>query len=432
MFYHQDIIDERLARFLAIKLRDSKVDYTLRTLANCGRKSSYHVGVTILSNGQEAKIFGPQYCSNSWCCPRCTARQTRNFARRIDAAIQALSKQNLVPFMITFTMFHMQNINCETSINVLRHAYTDMIKAANWKRKKANKEGYYTKGGTWNNFIHEFNIRHIIKSMEITVGEHGWHPHYHILFFVEKSRLQQVKSWEKELQDHWNKKLDKFFLKFIPPEVFPNFYSLKAKYFKDPKNAHKGLYISKEKDNSVKQMKTGDYIAGWGAADELTNTNNLKQANENHYTPLALLEKYYNTQNEKYWNLFVEFALVQHKYRLHKIDFSRTGLNAIVKNWIQTQEFKETIAKKNTFIAQKIKPFHTVCWFTSSLWQDIYWINIKTDIPLIELILCFAKYDNGYDLICELCEVLDLEKPLAKNPRFDPAEAFNSILEQAA
>lgn len=427
--------DHRLQHLLKNYLMNSPYSYRLRRLENCGCYCDITNGVHVISNGEQSRILGIRMCNSSWGCPVCTAYMMRKYSTRIGCAIDALAQQeNLAAIMLTLTIFHTKEQSLQQTLDILTESYKSLTKNLYWRRKKANSDKYYQTSGTYQQFYKHFNITHSIKSIEITYGQHGWHPHYHILLFVPKNKLNEVLSWENSLLDYWRSIEDRMAKKILSPKQYEirDLLSWKSdinrvSYIDGNKS---GLYISKTKDNKVLQMCSGDYICGWGANNELTNSSNLKTANNGHYTILQLLEQGLLNNNQQLLDKYIEFMLEQTKRRLHKIDFSRTGINAIIALWKNTETYKETIKQKKIAIATKesTKPFHTVCWFSKSQWYNICFENDYNGVPLIPLIIAFSKYPDAFNLISELMIVNNLSPPLPHHPakNLDWAEIFNN------
>jgi len=152
-------------------------------------------------------------------------------------------------------------------------------------------------------------------------------------------------------------------------------------------------------------------------------------------TPFQILEKAYELettdiiQSNRLVELYLHFAWVVIKNRISRIAFSRTGLRKIIDNWLQTEEFKSIVKKKKDSL--NLKPFRNIAWFSSKQWSDICFSS-RTNVYIIPLIKCFACYENGYELICELMIANNLSPPLAKShPTINWAKAFNDLLEIA-
>lgn len=403
--------------------------YKLRLLANCCTYGEIGKGVQVISNGKSTRILGVRPCKHSWACPECTAREMSTYSKKIAAGIDALYKQDLVPFMMTLTVFHTIQQDCEITYNILRKAWEIMDKQKTWRRKK--KDGtYYVNAGAWSKFYNEFNCKHTVKTLEITYGQHGWHPHIHMLIWVPKSKLQDVAKHEENLQKLWEQCEDK--AAKIAYQNHPEQYEIRKFLISKPTRndySHQGLYISKNDDGKIKAWSSGFYLCGWGGNNELTGLN-MKEAHGKNMTPFQMLEKSYDLrysnpiESKRLLEKYMYFAWVVIKNRISRVAFSRTGLRAIITNWLNSEEFKK-ILKKN-INNQDIPLYHNVAWFSLKQWREICFTNDYMHLPLIPLIRAFAKYENGYELICELMLVNGLSPPIAKShPTIDWAQAFN-------
>lgn len=435
-----EIEDNRLHRFLKKAIISNPNWYSkLKTLLYCGSRNikvqGGSNGVHIISNGKHTRILGIKRCEQSWVCPVCTAYEMRKHSQNIGAGITKLKEQDLVPIMITFTVFHTIQESAAEVLKVLKETFTKFTKNATWSRKKKNGDGYYESSGQWNQFYKYFEIKHNVKVMEVTYGKHGWHPHYHNLYWVPKSKLSEVAAWEEDLKAQWRKYEDDIAKKIFSEEH----YKLRCEMYKRCDIKHtkqegytEGLYISKDAKGQARAMEAADYICGWGAEDELTGTDKkqagLKKGKNGHYTLNEMLNRAYNG-DEKLLEKYMEWAVLVISTRTHRIDYSRTGLKNLILEYKRTEAYRDCMKKKRTHIAAEIAPYHTVAYFKSEDWQEICWYDITSEVPIIELIICFAKYANGYELIKETMEVNNLPLPYEKAPGVDMAELFNDMLE---
>lgn len=443
----KEIEDTRLQRFLKKAIRTKPEYYSkLKTLLYCGARNikvpGNNNGVHIISNGQHTRILGIKRCEQSWVCPVCTAREMRKHSQNIGAAIMKLKQDNLVPIMITFTIFHTVQETAKEVLTVLKNTFYDFTKNATWRRKKADGT-YFQSGGAWNKFCTEFGIKHNVKVMEVTYGLHGWHPHFHNLYWVPKERLSEIASWEEDLKKQWRKFEDKNAKKIFTEEH----YNQRKEWYARCDIKHKastgyteGLFISKDINGKARAMEAADYICGWGGEDELTGYDKkhagagLKQGYNkySHFTLNEMLNEAYYHGNKKYLERYLEWAILVISTKTHRIDYSRTGLKNLIMEYKRTEEYRDCMKKKRTHIAgEKVTKYRTVAYFKSEDWQEICWYDIENeyDVPIIELIICFAKYANGYDLIKEVMEINNLPIPLKKAPGVDYAELFNDMLE---
>lgn len=445
-----DVHSAYLAQWLKKKIRaHDYYHYKLRLLANCMHYAPPTRGVQVISNGDMTKILGPRACNNSWACPECTAKQMRKYSTRIAAALDALREKGLAATMFTLTIFHTAMMDCEESFFLLRKAWEIMDKQKTWRRKK--KDGsYYVNAGIWSQFHNEFQFTHHVKTLEVTYGSHGWHPHIHMLIWFKKDDLQKLADWEEKLNECWADAIDKA-AKILYKN---NQKSYEVRKFLESKtdradSQHLGLHISKVTEGKnagkIKEWKSGDYLCGWGGNNELTGLG-MKLAHNDNMTPFQMLEKAAELettdicQSNRLLELYLHFAWTVLKNRILRIQFSRTGLKAIIDTHLQTEKFKAVLKKKKESL--KLKAFQNIAWFSSKQWQDICSLDNPYFIPLLKH---FAKvpdtifkdrydsyevgYINAFELICELCIANNISPPLCvKHPVIDFAQAFNELV----
>ena len=108
-------------------------------------------------------------CGNVWTCPVCAAkvseRRRLEIAHGVDWAYQAGKKV----VMVTFTFPHYSFQRVGDLLTKQRQAYTRLRKGRRWDKLKA-KAGFAG----------------LIRSLEVTYGENGFHPHTHELWIVDK------------------------------------------------------------------------------------------------------------------------------------------------------------------------------------------------------------------------------------------------------
>jgi len=109
-------------------------------------------------------------CGNVWTCPVCAAkvqeRRRVEIAQAIDWAYQV---EGLQPVMVTLTFPH--------------HAWH---KVGRLLEQQAAALHNLRAGKPWTKFKASYGYQGLIRSLEITHGANGWHPHTHELWFVEK------------------------------------------------------------------------------------------------------------------------------------------------------------------------------------------------------------------------------------------------------
>lgn len=393
---YDNIKDYRLQKYFknAIRTKGSLADrVALKTFLNCGTRGHEH-GVAILSNSSYARLSGARMCHNAWACPVCSAVVMSKWATKIAAAIDAL-KKDFAAVMFTFTIFHSKNDSCKQAFDVLFET---------WKRWQRS----CTSGSALSKFLSDFGIKHWVRCAEVTYSANGWHPHLHVLYFVDKSKLHQFDlPKEMALRNFWN---------LCQEQAMKQVYGYtKYNALYESQRLHEenvGLYVSRNEKGQPIIQQSSDYICGWGADKELTG-NYLKEATcKSSRTPYQLINAAFDG-DQMAIQLYLEFAryVVQHKRR--RVDISRNGLRQIISLHMNTEGYKEVIKKKRKKLQEGAADWVTVIWFSKNDWYKI----CNNDLPLIFMMLCFAKYENGFDLIAELLAVNHVEvTPLRKDP----------------
>lgn len=124
-------------------------------------------------------------CGSVWTCPVCTALIQERRRQEIEQAVDWAYEEGLQPMLVTLTFPHRH-----------WHKLIDLLKqqAAALKNLRA--------GAPWTRWKTRAGYRGLIRSLELTHGANGWHPHTHELWFVgahvkaADARAQILARWE--------------------------------------------------------------------------------------------------------------------------------------------------------------------------------------------------------------------------------------------
>lgn len=211
--------------------------------------------------------------------------------------------------MVTYTIRHSKQMRLANLLRLMQEAYRKMQTGRAWMEVK-----------------NEFAMVGTIRAIEITYGESGWHPHYHVLLLTWLDMLRRdyegnlpeyADALEGVLSPLWIDALD--------------YYGLTA-------TKERGLKVSCT-DDDVK-----DYIAKYGKmpsesnfsgqTDEMTRSTQKHARNGN----LSVWEILWRSQSSPlYKNLFVEY--VEATRKRHPLQWSRN-----LKNWLDIDEIRDEIA----------------------------------------------------------------------------------------
>lgn len=133
--------------------------------------------VAVFLSTEHGKAFfeGLQTCGNVWTCPVCAAkvqeRRRLEIAQGMEYFYSVGGRQSV---MVTFTFPHKK-----------------LMKLKDLLTKQAEAFKFFRKGKQWDKFKDKCSFEGLIRSLEVTYGQNGWHPHTHELWFVEDSIDQQ-------------------------------------------------------------------------------------------------------------------------------------------------------------------------------------------------------------------------------------------------
>lgn len=390
---------------------DLRLKVALKNVLQCGVKvpvvNSFR-GVALVANNTTAQFVGTTHCKSPWCCPVCTARKMAKYADKIGAGLDAL-KDSFNAAMITFTIPHTSGFTCEQATEILYNVWKAFTMHGN-KRNGTNIHDIFS------NCMEALESKHRVRVTEYTYGNAGWHPHMHCLFWVPKKNWDKLLDFEEALNERWLELCERYTIKQLLigyPETQRK--TVKAKVttrvkimFSKLNNVSKCVYISK-KDNKPIVQNSSNYLCGWGGNREVTGNFNNKATAEGHYNWQQILQLAIDTGDDKWWQLYFEYALATKKARHARVNFSvQSGLCKIISDYQNTNGYKEILKKKNMQLESRHGKYKVVCWFSAPLWQNI--CERDLEIPILEL----AILDNAYQKICDLLERRDLPKPVQK------------------
>lgn len=222
------------------------------------------------TNKPRGYFTGLQTCGSVWTCPICANRIQETRRQEIALAMKFLcsEKQGKQAVMVTFTF---------------PHTASDKLKELLEKFSKSLHD--FKSGNAFTLFKKRNGFEGLIRSLEITRGPNGWHPHTHELFFVDKELEQaEFKEW---LQNRWLNVCSKSGLVDINDDDKVDAFikhSLDVKF-----NCSTSDYLAKFDDK-----------ANWGVDREIAKASS-KNSKKNGMHPFELAHKGYS-------QLFIEYT----------------------------------------------------------------------------------------------------------------------------
>ena len=125
-----------------------------------------------MRRGRNGRAFfsGLETCGSVWECAVCSQRVSMHRAEQIRELLRLCREQGGEAYMLTRTVPHDQG---DRLVDVKR------IVADAWRFGQSGKP--------WRKQQVRLGLAGRVRALEVTVGEHGWHPHLHILLICERA-----------------------------------------------------------------------------------------------------------------------------------------------------------------------------------------------------------------------------------------------------
>ena len=218
-------------------------------------------------NREKAQWGNLQRCGSIWSCPVCATQITEKRRAEMGQLINFWNDQPDADLkLMTLTFSHGQSEPLKVLLSKLKNAISMFFGSRKFK-----------------DLSEVCKIKYKVRSLEVTYGSNGWHPHFHILL-MSKDVNDLAFSYRDELAELW-------------------MHCCVSKGLKSPSMKH-GLDI---RDGSYAQ----EYIAKWGLDYEMTK-GNVKKGRKESLSPFDLLQlsiddqEVYGKTPSKLWQ---EFAI---------------------------------------------------------------------------------------------------------------------------
>lgn len=139
------------------------------------------VGVWLDQKHGAAHYSGIATCGSVWACPICAAKIQERRRGEVENAMAWAKGAGLTPVLVTLTFPH----SAFDELRTLLAKQADAL--ARFRRSRAYRA-----------LMQRLGFAGLIRSLEVTHGANGWHPHVHELWFVERPGAwsEVVRCWE--------------------------------------------------------------------------------------------------------------------------------------------------------------------------------------------------------------------------------------------
>lgn len=238
--------------------------FPISTTSKCSRWKIPNQSVRILKNSEykKAHYAGLERCGSVWLCPLCASKIAERRRSELAAAVSIAHLRGWQVLMMTCTVPH----GIGDDVNEIK---TKMLSA--WRKMIDSRAG--------KNMKKLLGIEGTIRAFEVTYGQNGFHPHFHILIFAQSDFT--VQSFQNGFYPLW--------LNACVKTCLP---APSKKY---------GLRVD---DGS----KAERYVSKWGLEDEMTKSHLKISRDEKGQTPWDFLRDVLNTGSERAEALFRIYA----------------------------------------------------------------------------------------------------------------------------
>ena len=242
-----------------------RVNYCLRQRVDALKL----VSVRYNQKRQKAHYDNVQRCGSVWTCPFCARKISEGRRLELKTAVDNWQRKGGYVYLVTITNRHHKGDNLPDLLKGQSKAKQKL-----WEKTKVK------------DMMKSLGYSGRITATEVTYGNNGWHPHYHILmFFDHQINTQGLQTF---LALEWQIACVKA--------------GMKAPSLENGVDVQKGKRLT-------------DYVAKWGLEDEMTK-GHTKKGKEGGLTPFDLLRQ--SVDNPHYSHLVRQFAdAFKGKQQLH-------------------------------------------------------------------------------------------------------------------
>lgn len=395
---------------------DMKLKLYFKNISTCGTHPNETNGLVLArrTDGKDAKFIGLNHCGNAWLCPNCAPRAAEKTSRWIAGALEIAQQYKQKAFMVTLTIGHYRAVPLKLLIDALDRTFKCIF-----TQSKCKTAGYVKMREFYNNVP----MKHYIKSTEITWSyQFGWHPHIHLLYFVDSKDWNKILQWENTLNELWMFATKKYLTEeiedadFLSDESKAEMISEVSKVYEKKLERTVGLHFSKDKNGNLIKQTSSSYITGWGANKELSDKEAKTCQMPGHFSIMQILQNaVFEDENKKddtdelnfWWKLYFEIGYAVYK-RKCRWAWSHTGLKKQAMLWLETLTEEEY--KKKFMQGAKPVEWQTVCYIPSELYERL--CQIDNYYQEIEMKILELAITDDYKAICEIFEKHRLPLPL--------------------
>lgn len=217
--------------------------------------SQTQVQVHLSPEHNKAFYTGLITCGSIWPCPICASKVSERRRIELAEALEAAKALGWNVHLVTLTIPHGKGDDLATMKALQQKALAKLSNGKNSLKNRLLRNGIEQHG--------------YIRAYEVTHGQNGWHPHYHVLLFTSGCTSQQLLSL---YAPSWQKAC-----------------------------VSVGLPMPSDKHGCTVQdgSEASRYVTKWGLEDEMTKAN-TKVTKRKGKTPFGLLRAVLDEDDQEY------------------------------------------------------------------------------------------------------------------------------------
>lgn len=194
-------------------------------------RCSWRVATTVgvHASAGHGHYSGTSRCASVWACPVCAAVIRAERAREITEVVEAHQAAGGTVLMVTLTLRHDRHQGLESTLDTVLTGWQKFLQGRFWagesfrdyeqraERHAVRSIGYALDPDRYRckprplkpryqGFKERFGVQGFVRSVEVTHGRSGWHPHVHgLLLLRENPTAEQLHELEDDLFGRWSK-----------------------------------------------------------------------------------------------------------------------------------------------------------------------------------------------------------------------------------
>ncbi len=180
-----------------------------RRYAGCGRWRRPDEAVELrMGEDGRAGFGGLQVCGSVWSCPQCGAKVRAHRAAEIDEAARAWMDAGKVLLFVTLTVPHDRGQALGPLFETVVEGFRGLMSGHEWsgRTRQRVRRGLVVDRWREEGLRDRLGYGGLVRSCEVTYGRAGWHPHLHVLLFLDPAAARRnVQDLRGLVDEEWSR-----------------------------------------------------------------------------------------------------------------------------------------------------------------------------------------------------------------------------------